>query len=120
MSGARVAALIVEPIDERFDRLFEALRAAGLDLDFARARTTAELEAEIGKRPWDVVLSGLEGGEVLAIVRQRALEIPILAITEELIPHLHEAIDGAMMRSQLLLSDRMASIGFLAAGVAHE
>lgn len=85
------------------------LQASGHDIPFILVSGT------IGEA---VAVEAMRAGAQDYVLKQDLTRLPVAIVRE-----LREArirVDQARMREQLLLSDRMASAGMLAAGVAHE
>jgi CheY-like chemotaxis protein len=77
--------LVEDSISDAFSILGELLRG-GLDVEFERVGTAAELEAALEGKTWDLVICGyclrrLDGAAVLALYRQKGLDIPFIVVS---------------------------------------
>ncbi len=113
------AALLAEPWDivfsdwsmPRFDAMgaLEVLHALGIDLPFIIVSGTVGEETAV---------EALRNGAHDFLVKDRLTRLSV--VIERELREAEVRRERAKMQEQLLVSDRMASVGILAAGVAHE
>jgi len=85
-AGSKLRVLIVE--DSEFDAriLVNLLRTGGWTVTFARVASAADLQAALGREPWDLILCdhtmpAFSAPEALKVFQQAQLDIPFIIIS---------------------------------------
>lgn len=138
-------AIFIEDTADDVGLALHELRRAGFEVDWCRVQTAEQLHAGLATRTCNIVfcdwrMPQFDAPTALAIVRARDALVPFLivsgTVSEELAvdamragasdfiskdkpTRLPTAVQRAL-REKLLIAERMASVGTLAAGVAHE
>jgi signal transduction histidine kinase len=99
--------------DDETDSLLvlRQLKKEGFDVDYVRVKTRPDLEAELDKGGWDIVISdysmpGFSGLEALRVFKARNLDIPFILVSgtvgEDLaVSIMKEGADDYLMKSAL-------------------
>lgn len=107
----KIKVLQVE--DDETDSLLvlRQLKKDGFDVDYVRVKTRPDMEAELDKGGWDIVISdysmpGFSGLEALRIFKSRNLDIPFILVSgtvgEDLaVSIMKEGADDYLMKSSL-------------------
>jgi len=78
--------LLVEDSDEDAELVMRTLRREGIDAQFERVQSAADLQAALRRRAWDAVvadfrLPGFNGLDALGMVRAAGLETPFILVS---------------------------------------
>jgi signal transduction histidine kinase len=149
-AGQRLQVLLVDGDERDAARVLDELRRGGYQVSHERVSSPEELRAALAQSRWDVILSegpsaldalrtqGLDTpfivvsstrGEAAAVAAMRGgasgyvLKDDLGSLCPAVERELRDAEQRAQQRrlqEQVLISDRMAYVGTLAAGVAHE
>jgi signal transduction histidine kinase len=156
-SSTRLRILVVEDQEDDYRLLIREVERAGYSVVARQVETESALITALSDERWDLVVADytlprITAERALAVVKQRAPELPFIiasgSVGEEnavavmkagandfvlksglsrLVPAIERELgdariraDRTRLREQLMVSDRLASIGTLAAGIAHE
>lgn len=140
--AGRVRQELTESLEATLNSIAEGVIATGADGAVARMNPVAErltgwTSAEASGRPLDEIFQLREDGSHPSLVTRGGTELPI-AFSRSPLKSAEGTVTGAVlvfrdmtaemqareaqerMQRQLILADRMASLGTLAAGIAHE
>jgi signal transduction histidine kinase len=130
-------ALLVSEADDAAPRIAEELARGAYDTQIVRVADAASLKAQLSPAArWDVVLAderaSVSALDALSLVRRHSEETALVVVRPEadgcrLIAAVERAVHESRLRAeqrevreQLVVAERLASVGFLVAGIAHE
>jgi two-component system, cell cycle sensor histidine kinase and response regulator CckA len=81
-----VRLLLVEDSDDDELLLIRAIKNGGIDPNYKRVSSEAELKSQLSENSWDIVISdfnlvGFDGLEALKIVKEKSTELPFILVS---------------------------------------